>query len=350
MSRRSSKFRRQTRIGDWLVAAGIAASVAMAGAAGLVRAVNTQLAEVKRDASAMDALSPPNEAFANYLFVGSDSREGSDPNDPDYKNIGATQDVGGKRSDTLMVMHYVKKTGGLSLISIPRDLWVQIGNGNKSQRINTAYQLGTDVLIRTVQRSLSIPVHHYIEIDFQGFKGIVDAVGGVTVCVEYPSRDRHTGLFMKAGCPRLHGVQALAFARSRFFESKIDGEWAIDGTSDIGRTARQRMFVTALLRSTVQHVTENPFTAGSVFAGAVKAVLVDETLNLVDFGRKMRPAARGNIGSFPLPVYGDTVDGNSVLHLAGDAKSVLQFFAGVGPRPPAENDTITTDSVPQSTG
>lgn len=348
MSRRFSK----RRSGNWLVSVGIAASVAMAGAAGLVRATNTQLSAVRRDPSALGALSPSNDAFENYLFVGSDSREGSDPNDPDFNNVGAAQDIGGKRSDTLMVMHYVKKTGGLSLISIPRDLWVQIGNGKNSQRINTAYQIGTDVLIRTVQRALNIPIHHYIEIDFQGFKGLVDAVGGVVVCIENPSRDRHTGLFMKAGCPRLDGVKALAFARSRFFESKIDGEWVIDGTSDIGRTARQRMFVAALLKSSVQHVAGNPFTAGSVLAGAVGAVVVDEALSLADFGRKMRPAAGGNIGSFPLPVYGDTVDGNSVLRLAKDSTTVLEFFAGLGPRPQAENDTIpaTTDLSPQSTG
>lgn len=335
MSRRSHKLRR----GNWLVSLGIAAIVAMAGATGLVVATNTQLSAVQRDVSAADSLSLTNDAFENYLLVGSDSRAGSDPTDPDYSNVGAAADVGGKRSDTLMVMHYVKKTGNLSLISIPRDLWVEIGNGSKSQRINTAYQIGTDVLIRTVQKALSIPIHHYIEIDFQGFKRLVDAVGGVSVCVQYPSRDRHTGLFIKAGCPQLDGVEALAFARSRFFESKIDGQWSIDGTSDIGRTARQRTFVTALLKSSAKHVADNPFTAGSVFAGAVQAVLVDETLNLLDFGRKMRPAVSGNIGSFPLPVYGDTVDGNSVLRLAKDAKGVLDFFAGLGPRPQAENDT-----------
>jgi LCP family protein required for cell wall assembly len=335
MSSRSNKLRR----GNWLVSLGIAAIVAMAGATGLVVATNTQLSAVQRDVTAVDSLSPTNDAFENYLLVGSDSRAGSDPTDPDYNNVGAAVDVGGKRSDTLMVMHYVKKTGGLSLISIPRDLWVEIGNGSKSQRINTAYQIGTDVLIRTVQKALSVPIHHYIEIDFQGFKQLVDAVGGVTVCVEYPSRDRHTGLFIKAGCPQLDGVEALAFARSRFFESKIDGQWTIDGTSDIGRTARQRKFVTALLKSSVQHVADNPFTAGTVFAGAVRAVLVDETLNLLNFGRKMRPAVSGNIGSFPLPVYGDTVEGNSVLRLSKDAKDVLDFFAGLGPRPQAENDT-----------
>jgi len=333
------KTRRRTiRPSNWLVSLGVALIVALIGAIGLVRATNSQLANVKRDTIEPGVLSPPNDLFENYLFVGSDSRDGSDPSDPDFKAVGAAGDFGGKRSDTLMVMHYVKKTGGISLISIPRDLWVKIGNGEKSQRINTAYQLGTDVLIRTVQGALSIPIHHYVEIDFQGFKGLVDAVGGVTMCVDYPSRDRHTGLFIKAGCSSLDGVEALAFARSRFFESKVEGDWKIDGTSDIGRTGRQRLFVTALLKSTVQHIADNPLSVGGVFAGAVNAVLVDETLDLVDFGRKMRPAAGGNIGSFQLPVFSDTIGDSSILRLDRDSDAVLQFFAGTGPRPKAEND------------
>lgn len=342
--------RRKVRPSNWPVSLGVALIVALIGAIGLVRATNSQLASVKRDTIEPGVLSPANDLFENYLFVGSDSRDGSDPSDPDFNAVGAAGDFGGKRSDTLMVMHYVKKTGGISLISIPRDLWVKIGNGEKSQRINTAYQLGTDVLIRTVQGGLNIPIHHYVEIDFQGFKGLVDAVGGVTVCVDYPSRDRHTGLFIRAGCSSLDGVEALAFARSRFFESKVDGDWKIDGTSDIGRTGRQRLFVTALLKSAVKHIADNPLSAGGVFEGAVKAVLVDEALDLVDFGRKMRPAAGGNIGSFPLPVYGDTIAGNSVLRLDKDADAVLQFFAGTGPRPKAENDKLDTAPAPPTTG
>lgn len=349
VTRRSNR-NRKTRPSSWLVSAGIAAAVSLIGAIGLVRATNSQLASVKRDTIEPGVLSPPSDTFENYLLVGSDSRDGSDPSDADFNAVGAAGDFGGKRSDTLMVMHYVKKTGGISLISIPRDLWVKIGNGEDSQRINTAYQLGTDVLIRTVQGALNIPIHHYLEIDFQGFKGLVDAVGGVTVCVEYPSRDKHTGLFVKAGCSSLDGVEALAFARSRFFESKVDGEWKIDGTSDIGRTGRQRLFVTALLKSTVQRIAENPLAAGGVFAGAVDAVLVDETLDLADFGRKMRPAAGGNIGSFPLPVFGDTVGESSILRLDKDAEAVLQFFAGIGPRPKAENDVLEATPAPVTTG
>jgi LCP family protein required for cell wall assembly len=325
--------RRSTRLHAVLSLAIAALVVMTAGTSGLVRALRSEMDTVKRESVASEALSPPHPDFENYLFVGSDSRAGSNPSDADYNNVGAEGDIGGQRSDTLMVLHYVKATGTVSLLSIPRDLWVAIGDGNQSQRINTAYQLGTDVVVRTVQRALGIPLHHYVEINFAGFKTIVDAVGGVSVCVDHASRDKHTGLFMKPGCSTLDGVEALAFARSRFFEQKIDGDWQVDGTADIGRTGRQRLFVQALAKSAVLGVSDNPFNVGNVIEGALGAVTVDEQLNLIEFGKKMRPAASGKIASFPLAVYGDTIAGNSVLQLDKDSAELLSFFAGTGPRP-----------------
>ena len=307
-----------------------------AGSFGIVRNVHAQLDGIQREITATSALSAPDPLFENYLLVGSDSRAGADPTDADFNAVGAEEDIGGQRSDTLMVMHYVKRSGSVSLLSIPRDLWVAIGGGEDFQRINTAYQAGTDVLVRTVQRALGVPIHHYVEIDFQGFKKIVDSVGGVSVCVDYPSRDKHTGLFMKSGCSTLDGVEALAFARSRFFEQKVDGEWQIDGSSDIGRTARQRSFVEALAKSAANGVVSNPFSVGKVMNGGLGAIIVDEKLNLIEFAKKMRPAANGNIASFPLAVYGDTINGNSVLQLGEDSAPLLAFFNGSGPRPEIE--------------
>jgi LCP family protein required for cell wall assembly len=311
----------------------VALAVSLFGAVGVVRAVNADLDTVKREEVATTALSPADAEFENYLFVGSDSRVGADPSDADYGNVGDAGDIGGQRSDTLMVLHYVKRAGTVSLMSIPRDLWVAIGNGENEQRINTAYQEGTDVLVRTVQRALNIPIHHYVEIDFQGFKRIVEAVGGVNVCVEYPSRDKHTGLFMKAGCSTLDGVEGLAYARSRFFEQKVDGDWELDGTSDIGRSTRQRGFVQALAKSAVLGVSGNPFKAGDVLKGGLSAVVVDTNLDLIEFAKKLRPAAGGNIASFPLDVYGDMVGSNSVLKLGKGADELIAFFNGTGPRP-----------------
>jgi hypothetical protein len=70
--------------------------------------------------------------------------------------------------------------------------------------------------------------------------------------------------------------------------------------------------------------------------GGLGAIIVDEKLNLIEFAKKMRPAANGNIASFPLAVYGDTINGNSVLQLGEDSAPLLAFFNGSGPRPEIE--------------
>ncbi len=329
MTERTSRQRRQV----WLVAAALVVVLSAAGYTGVGRALDSRLDGVRRELSLTSTLAEPNDQFINFLLVGSDSRAGADPNDPDYGNVGGEGDVQGRRSDTLIVVNVEKSSGIISLLSIPRDLWVTIGDSENTERINVAYREGAPVVVRTVTRALGIPIHHYLEIDFQGFKDLVDAVGGVTVCVEWPTRDRNTGLYIKPGCKNLNGVQSLAYARSRYFEEKVDGQWRIDGTSDIGRGKRQRLFTALLMQTAVNRTLGDPFRAGTIMDGATGALLVDERLDLLEFARLMRPAAGGKLRRFSLDTYGDTVRGNSVLRLADSAAPTLAFYAGNGPAP-----------------
>ncbi len=329
MTERTSRQRRQV----WLVAAAMVIVLSAAGYTGVGRALDSRLDGVRRELSLTSTLAEPNDQFVNFLLVGSDSRAGADPNDPDYGNVGGEGDVQGRRSDTLIVVNVEKSSGIISLLSIPRDLWVTIGDSENTERINVAYREGAPVVVRTVTRALGIPIHHYLEIDFQGFKDLVDAVGGVTVCVEWPTRDRNTGLYIKPGCKNLNGVQSLAYARSRYFEEKVDGQWRVDGTSDIGRGKRQRLFTALLMQTAVNRTLGDPFRAGTIMDGATGALLVDERLDLLEFARLMRPAAGGKLRRFSLDTYGDTVRGNSVLRLADSAAPTLAFYAGNGPAP-----------------
>lgn len=325
--------RRRERQQNWLVAVAIVALLSAAGFMGVARALDDSLADVRREVSLTSVLAEPNDQFVNFLLVGSDSRAGADPNDPDFANVGGEGDVQGRRSDTLIVVNVEKSTGTISLMSVPRDLWVTIGDSENTERINVAYREGAAVVVRTINRALGIPIHHYLEIDFQGFKKLVDAVGGVTVCVEYPTRDRNTGLYIRPGCKNLDGVDSLAYARSRFFEEKVDGQWRMDGTSDIGRGKRQRLFTALLMQTAVNRTLSDPFRAGAVMRGATSALLVDERLDMVEFAQLMRPAAAGQLRRFSLDTFGDTVRGNSVLRIAESAGPVLAFYAGSGPAP-----------------
>lgn len=319
----------------WALVLATAALVAVSGAFGLVRATNAQLAGVRKVDSVVPALSPSTPGVENYLLVGSDSRAGVDPTDPDYANIGSENTQPGMRSDTLMVMRYDKSNGSVALMSVPRDLWVRLGNGERFDKVNAAYKLGPDVVVRTVQRALNIPIHHYMEVDFQGFKSIVDAIHGVEICVDRASRDRTTGFYIgRRACKIVNGTQALAYARSRHFEQKYkDSGWKMDPTADIGRTERQRKFVNSLIRSAARYVAEHPLQAAEVMRNATAAFSVDSGLKLVDLGRKLRPAADGGAVSWALPVTLDMIQGRSVVRLTNESAPLLAYFAGTGPAP-----------------
>ena len=99
------------------------------------------------------------------------------------------------------------------LKSVPRDLYLPIAGTNFSDRVNAAFALGgPDQLVATVQRTLGVTIHHYVQVDFSGFKDIVDTVGGVTMYVPYPVRDSGSGLDLgRAGCWELDGNKGLYF-------------------------------------------------------------------------------------------------------------------------------------------
>ena len=116
----------------------------------------------------------------NYLIVGSDSRSGISRNDPDYAVFnGDGTATGGQRSDTIMVLRIDPAKRTAKLLSFPRDLWIPIYGTGGNQRINTAYSNGPQRLIYTIEQDFGIPINHYVEVNFNSFRDVVNAVGGV---------------------------------------------------------------------------------------------------------------------------------------------------------------------------
>ena len=102
--------------------------------------------------------------------------------------------VGGLRSDTVMILRVEPGAERASLLSLPRDLWVPLAGGG-NQRINSAIQNGgPSELIDTIEQYFGIPIHHYVQVDFAGFQELVDVVDGVSVYFPAPARDTHSGL------------------------------------------------------------------------------------------------------------------------------------------------------------
>src|SRR5690606_25720786 len=156
-------------------------------------------------------LTPHSGDGTNYLIVGTDTRDGLDA-DMNNADVVFGEGVSGTRSDTLMILRLTG--GGAQMLPIPRDLYLPIAGKDSPSRINTAIQGGPERLIQTLQQSLGLPVHHYVEIDFAGFLGLVDAIGGVDIEFDAPAFDEKSGLVVEeAGMQTLDKDQALAFVR-----------------------------------------------------------------------------------------------------------------------------------------
>ncbi len=243
----------------------------------------------------VDALSgEPDTPGSTTLIVGSDSREGWEGDD-------GTE---GARTDTIMVMH-APESGPVSLISIPRDSYVAIP-GYGSNKINAAFSFGgPQLLVETVEDLTGMTIDTYMEVGFTGVEEIVDALGGVELCLDYDVDDEKSGLVWEAGCHVVDGETALAFSRMRYS----------DPLGDIGRAERQRQVVGAVAEGILSPATLlNPTKLLPVTSATLDAFRVSEgtgVFDLMGVALDMRGALGGNAvtGTPPITSLGYSVDG-----------------------------------------
>jgi LCP family protein required for cell wall assembly len=229
--RRMSPRRRRRLTWTIVVALGLVVVLAATGALVGYRYADRLVGKGKRRVGNLTPIAAG--APVNILLVGSDSREGLS-----RRELGKIQttEVSGQRTDTIIVLHISPGREKAVMVSIPRDLRVDIdGRANK---INAAYALGgPDLLVKTVHQVTGLPIQHYAEIDFAGFLKVVDALGGVRLCnnTKHTLNDSFANLHMPPGCQQMNGVQALAFVRARHIDS------------DFGRIGRQQEFLRAVM-------------------------------------------------------------------------------------------------------
>ena len=271
----------------------------------------------------------------NVLLVGSDTRKNIAPEE--RRKFGSEQEVGGQRSDTIMVLRVDPAERKAAILSIPRDLGVQIvGSGStRLQKINTAFESGREALIPTIRQNLGIPIDHYAEVDFNGFRGIVNAIGGVTLYFPAPARDKKTGLDIRQpGCVKLDGEGALRYVRSREYQQFESGRWRMDATADLGRIERQHDFIRRVLAK-ASRAGRNPITLNALVGTAVKNVTIDKAFSTKDIFRLVRrfKSLEPDAVDIPsLPTVDARASGQSVLRLKQpEAGLVLDRFAGRKP-------------------
>jgi LCP family protein required for cell wall assembly len=243
----------------------------------------------------------------NYLLVGSDTRVGLTPAQLKLLRVGSTKSAAGARSDTMLLVHISKARDKAMIISIPRDSLVTVpahlGMDGKSQapesqaKINAAFAWGgAPLLIQTFEAKSNLHIDHYLEINFAGFAGIVDSIGGIEVCTKRDINDPKSHLVLSAGIHTLDGVEALKYVRTRDF----------DGMGDLGRMQRQQQFMSAVLRkATSSGVLLNPLKLVSFFNAAISSIKTDSSLNqsdLLTLVKQMKNLSPGKVRTLTIPL------------------------------------------------
>lgn len=281
----------------------------------------------------------------NFLLVGSDSRafvEGG----AEATAYGTEDEVGPPHADTILLVRTFPDRNRVAMVSFPRDLWLPIAGTGEEDRINAAVQGGPDRLVRTITENFDIPIHHYAQIDFRGFKGLVNAIDGVRVPFPAPVRDfdrkagrTQSGLDIpNPGCVRLDGDQALAYVRSRHYEQLIEGEWQPDPAGDLNRIQRQQDFLRRTFHQALSKGLLDPRRVDRLLTVAIENVSLDDTLGLRDLVAlvgQFRSLTPDSLQSYVLPtIPGETSGGAQVLFLdEAAARPVLDVFRGVSTEP-----------------
>jgi LCP family protein required for cell wall assembly len=240
-----------------------------------------QLAQIPRIPlrGALD-IAPSGARPLNFLVVGVDSAEGLAPDDPIWYGRDPSLNT-----DTMMIVRVDPDSEAALLLSIPRDLVVPIP-GHGYNRINAAFSYGIppgnpELLLETIRQNFRIEIHHYLQINFQAFRELVDSLGGIELWFDQPARDRSVGLDVAgSGCQTLDGQQALNYARSRHYSIELrPGVWVEDGTGDLGRIVRQRYFVKQAAKKAIARGARNPLQLNNFIGLAQRHMKIDDTLS-----------------------------------------------------------------------
>ena len=254
----------------------------------------------------------------NLLIVGNDDRRGMTAAEAKALHTGMNE--GSLSTDTMMIVHIPANGAKATLISLPRDSYVDIPGYGKN-KLNSAYAqayndasgdanakqaAGADELIKTVTQLTGLTIDHYVQVGLLGFYRISNAIGGVTVNLCNAVSDSYSGLHLSAGTHTIEGAEALKFVRQR--HGLPNG--------DLDRTARQRYFLTAAFRKVASAGTLlNPSRLSDLVSAIKKSIFVDDKLNILDLADQMANLSANNIVGKAIPYDGfaDTAVGSVVV-------------------------------------
>jgi len=265
-----------------------------------------------------------NSGPLNILVAGVDIRSGLTWRQQVLLHVGH---VTSHNSDTLIVVHVFADHRHIDAVSLPRDSWVEIP-GHGMNKINAAIGLGgPKLMVRTVQAATGLRINDYVQVNFLAFVKVIDALGGVNICLPYAVDDPYSGLHLAAGRHHVNGITALQFARDRHSFAR----------SDLARISDQQQLLASVMTEAVRSgAPTDPVRFGRLLAAATAAIRVDQRFNLVSLARQLRYLRPRAVAFFTVPLANTgylTPGGESAV--LWDRQAARTMFARIASDRPA---------------
>jgi LCP family protein required for cell wall assembly len=255
----------------------------------------------------------PSSGPLNILVAGVDVRAGLTHRQEQELHVGAAIS---SNSDTLMLVHIPANHSYVQVVSLPRDSWVKIP-GHGMNKINAAFGLGGPrLMVQTVAAATGLTINDYAEVNFLGFVKVIDAVGGVNVCLPFAVDDSYSGLHLSAGVHHVDGITALEFARDRHSFA----------ASDLARIDDQQQLLATLLSQAASAGTlSDPFKLQRLLSSVTAAIKVDQGFNMISLANQLR-------GIRPADVAFSTVPLGNLNYLAPSGQLAVLWNSGAASR------------------
>jgi LCP family protein required for cell wall assembly len=354
------KSRARRRLKWALLITGLVVFVVVGSIAGYALYLNSQINRVGVGSLSPAATTGAEQNTENILMVGSTSRCALKVQNPAYGLC--SQGVNGVNSDVVMLLHLNPTTHQVSILSIPRDLFVPNARTNGANKIDAALADGPTQLVKAIEEDFGIPIQHFVELNFDSFANVVDALGGIKMYFPEPVYDQYSGLDVTTtGCRSLNGTQALQVVRARHLQYKGPGVtssnpayWPQEAQSDLARIRRDHEFLRVLATAVSKKGLSNPITDFNLVAGVVGQLEVDSkfaTTDMVHLVLTFHGVDAGKAPQLTLPVsIGQSLDftykggdyGNVEFPSQPLDQNVVDQFLGVS----AGTNTMTGHPLP----
>ncbi|MBB33054.1 MAG: hypothetical protein CL455_05340 [Acidimicrobiaceae bacterium] len=309
----------------------------------------------------------------NFLLIGSDSIA----NLPEDHPLRWTSGRSSRQllTDTLIILRLDSSGAGVgevkaSALSIPRDLYLPIaGYRDTWEKVNSlVYFTDKPTLVQSLQDFLEIPIHHVVEVDFNGFMRLFETLGGLDVYLEYPLRDRKAQLDIPiSGCVSLTPEQALGLVRTRELQAYVDNfdgwygsapnAWVrVDGAGDFGRQERQQDFLILALQQAFDSGFRNPLKISQIVDEILGGgfVILDDRLtpeNAINLAQQFKDFRPNELEKYLLPTVYDFANELSIQRLVeARADPILDYFRGVTSSEDESQNTENENSEDDTSG